>query len=613
MTTASRTRRLGCAVAIVLAVTTPALAQPFAYVLGVRTGPNNRGTQFLTVIDIARRARVTSIALGESCLCVGERAVASADGSLLYVSNFWSNTVSVVDLATNSVIRTFTGQPLPGALAVSPDGTRLYVSTSIYPTPGYLVQVLDTSSGATIATIRLNVGQSGSGMAITPDGRRLYVSNQSLGDNNLKIIDPSTNAIIGTVPIGRVPRAIDVTPDGSFAYVAVQEDNVVAAVSTASGAPVGSVPAGRRPLDVRVVPNGSRVYSVSEDQITAISTSTGAVVARIPITLSRAIDFSRDGTTGIVAADGRVHVLDTGANAIVGTIPLNPATDGNPIYVVIPRTVPPPPEAPTGLTIASITGNVVTLRWVPPPTGSTPSGYALEGGVGPGEVLASLPTGSSSPFFTFTAPTGAFYVRLHATGLGGRSSASNEIRLFVNSPTPPSAPADLTGLVNGASLALAWRNTFGGGAPSTIVLDVSGALALSLPLGLTESFAFNGVPPGTYTFRVRAVNAAGVSGATSNPVTLTFPGTCSGPPQAPTNFQAYRDGRTIFVSWDPPAAGAAPTVYAVDVTGAFTGSVPTTGRQLSGTVGSGTYFLAVAAANPCGAGAASTPLTVTVP
>ena len=43
-----------------------------------------------------------------------------------------------------------------------------------------------------------------------------------------------------------------------------------------------------------------------------------------------------------------------------------------------------------------------------------------------------------------------------------------------------------------------------------------------------ESFAFAGVPPGTYEFQVFALNAAG--GAYSNRVTLTFPGPCSGAP-----------------------------------------------------------------------------------
>lgn len=49
------------------------------------------------------------------------------------------------------------------------------------------------------------------------------------------------------------------------------------------------------------------------------------------------------------------------------------------------------------------------------------------------------------------------------------------------------------------------------------------------------------MPPGTYTFTVRQVNASGAS-VPSNPVTLTFLGACSGAPHAPANFQAFAAG-----------------------------------------------------------------------
>ena len=82
------------------------------------------------------------------------------------------------------------------------------------------------------------------------------------------------------------------------------------------------------------------------------------------------------------------------------------------------------------------------------------------------------------------------------------------------------------------------------GIPSSLVLDVAGSLSTSLPLGLNDTFSFAGVPPGTYTFTLRALNASG-SSQPSSPVTLTFPGPCSGPPLAPSGFIAYKVGSTI--------------------------------------------------------------------
>jgi extracellular elastinolytic metalloproteinase len=269
-------------------------------------------------------------------------------------------------------------------------------------------------------------------------------------------------------------------------------------------------------------------------------------------------------------------------------------------------------QPPTGLFISSVVGNTVTLGWTPPSGGSPPTGYVLEGGIDPGEVGASIPTGSAVPTFTFVAPSGAFYIRLHTLSGASRSAPSNEIRLFVNVPVSPSPPASFLGVVDGSSLALAWKNTFDGGAPTGLVLDVAGAIETTIPLGMTDTFSFVGVPPGTYALGLRAVNGAGSSPA-SEPLTLTFPGECSGPPAAATNVRAYRVGHTVYVAWDPPLAGPAPVSYVLNVTGGLAGSFGTTARAMSGVVQPGTYDLTVVAANPCGPGPATSPQTVVVP
>ena len=120
------------------------------------------------------------------------------------------------------------------------------------------------------------------------------------------------------------------------------------------------------------------------------------------------------------------------------------------------------------------------------------------------------------------------------------------------------------------------------------------------------------MPPGSYTFTVRAANGSG-SSAPSNPVTLAFPATCSGIPQPVSNFVAYAVGRTLFLSWDPGASGAAPTSFVLNSTGAFVGSIPTTLQDLSGGVPPGTYNFTIAAVNACGPSAPTPVKTVAIP
>jgi Tol biopolymer transport system component len=270
------------------------------------------------------------------------------------------------------------------------------------------------------------------------------------------------------------------------------------------------------------------------------------------------------------------------------------------------------PLPPAGLTVSSIVGNIVTLRWSVPHTGPSPTQFVLEGGLNPGEVLATLPSESLAPSFTFAAPSGSFYVRMHALNGVFRSAASNEIRIHVNVPVLPSPPANLLGLADDATLVLAWRNTHDGGAATSLILDVTGSIDASLPLGVADSFSFAGVPAGTYTLTLRAQNAAGAS-LPSNALTLTFPGPCSGPPLAPTAFDVSRVGNTLYVTWAPGTNGPAPTGYVLQVTGAFDGSFPTTARALSGAVGPGSYTLSVRAVNTCGDSVFTTPQTIVVP
>jgi subtilisin-like proprotein convertase family protein len=269
-------------------------------------------------------------------------------------------------------------------------------------------------------------------------------------------------------------------------------------------------------------------------------------------------------------------------------------------------------QPPTVLLASSIVGNTVTLRWTPPAIGPAPTEYLLEGGVLPGEVLGSIPTGSPLPIFSFVAPTGSFFVRLKTIASGSMSGSSNEIQIHVNVPVAPSAPSGLVGTVNGTNFNLAWRNTFGGGAPTQLFLDVSGSASATLGLGLSDHVAFQGVPGGTYTMSLRASNAGGFS-ASSNAITLTFPGPCSGPPLTPINFLAYNVGSTVNLIWDPAVTGPAPTEFVLIVSGSFVGNVPTTSRVVSAPAPPGSYGVRVVATNDCG-GSAPTPMqVVTVP
>jgi YVTN family beta-propeller protein len=635
MSTVNLTRYIVFAAMVVCSAAATASADPFVYVLSRTLGTPR--VNVLTVIDAATNSKGARITLGTSNGFILPQAMAMApDGTRIYVANDLEGTISVVSTATNTVEETWPatlGGIGPRALAVSPDGQRLYVARL----SGSLT-VVDVASRTQIADLPLGL-RSLLGVAASPDGSRVYA--MAPFSDTLAIVGTAPFRLIATVNLDLSLRmlrgdAVSLSPDGRFAYLpqvstasgicgndpncgeisppAGAESSRVSVLDTTTNTIVATTKVGSwdyRSYHVAASPNGAVVYAPNTGgQLVRLSPSTHERLGETQsqaLETGRAVAFLADSSRAYVATDQSVVAVNAATHEVMATIPFATAVDGRPNAIV---TTPPEPPGPPSNLRATVTGNRVSLSW-DPAIGAV-AGYVLEGGVRPGEVMASIPTGQSAPTFSFDAPTGAFYIRMHAIGGGGRSVASNEIQILVNVPQPPSAPAGLRGLVNGSNVALSWTNTFTGGQPTALMLDVSGAITTSLPLPLTESFEYSGVPPGTYTFTVRAINGTGSSSA-SSPVTLAFPGTCPGAPQAPTNFIVTRQGSQLTASWDPPRAGSAVNGYLLIVTGAMNLTLPLSDRSVSGGVPPGTYQLSVRAVNPCGAGPGTPVQQATVP
>jgi hypothetical protein len=275
---------------------------------------------------------------------------------------------------------------------------------------------------------------------------------------------------------------------------------------------------------------------------------------------------------------------------------------------VIPSTV----QSPTGLSVVAINGNQITLRWNPPSLGPAATSYLLEGGLTSNAPIASLPTGSPATQFTLAAPNGSFYLRMRALHGGQMSLPSNEVRVYVNMPQRPSPPANFQGVVKDSTMWLAWQNTYAGGAPTAIAMDVTGGATLTLPLPFGESFAVGSMPAGTFTLRLRALNAAGASNQSSS-VTVTAPSRTCSPPRVPSNYFATRVGNAVVLSWDPPAGGTPATTYQITVTGSYNGVFPVSSRGFASAAPPGTYNLSVRAGNACGGGPSTAFQTVVIP
>jgi len=149
-----------------------------------------------------------------------------------YIANMGSNTISVIDTATNKVTTTIPVGTGPYGVAVSSDGKKVYVANNDSNT----VSVIDTATNKVTATVSVRSGPCG--IAVSPNGTKVYVANHL--DNTTSVIDTTTNAVIATVPIGSYPYGVAVTPDGTKVYFAssVYSENstnsIVSVIDTAT-------------------------------------------------------------------------------------------------------------------------------------------------------------------------------------------------------------------------------------------------------------------------------------------------------------------------------------------------------------------------------------------
>src|SRR5512145_74001 len=134
-----------------------------------------------------------------------------------YITNFNSNSVSVIDTGNNTLKATIPVGTDPLGVAISPDGSRAYVTNSNYGDTGS-VSVIDTAKNKVVSTVNVGYKYYPCGIAVAPDGKKLFVADRDI--NGISVIDTATNTVLATVPAGIRPLGVAVSPDGKKAYVA---------------------------------------------------------------------------------------------------------------------------------------------------------------------------------------------------------------------------------------------------------------------------------------------------------------------------------------------------------------------------------------------------------
>ena len=436
---------------VLLAVQAPVQAAPSAYVVNSCASRSNCSNGTVSVIDTATNAVTAVISVGNT-----PRGVAvSLDGSRVYVANACAGsscsngTVSVIDTATNAV----TGSAIPVGntplgVAVSPDGSRVYVANANSST----VSVIDTANDTVTAVIP--VGNTPFGVAVNPDSSRAYVTHEN---GTVSVIDTANDTVTAVIPVGHIPVGVAVSPDGSRVYVANQLGNTVSVIDTATNQVVGpAINVGVQPESLgafvgpgALIATNTSASGVEGEQISgavpALTNTTGCATSDAVIQNPAHGNLAFDSGTGTYTyTPSSVTYVGPDAFTWNGTASGTCAGADNPTdpvsnvaTVTFTLTVPPP--VASGSSVSTAEGQAVTGQL----NASAPSGqtltYALVTGPVHGTVMLSASTGA----FTYTPAAGFAGVdsfTFDATDSGGTSNTATEgIGVLATPGVPPVA------------------------------------------------------------------------------------------------------------------------------------------------------------------------------
>lgn len=298
---------------------------------------------------------------GATRISVGPRPVTSfIVGSRLYVANGDDGSVSVIDTATNRMVNTVPGvdvryRRIP--ITASADGRYLYASRYRNYDATASIAVIDTATGAVVATVVMPTCESEcwsysagiTDMEISSDGARLYAAEKWGYAGTVTTVDLTTNTVVANHAVGEYMdyyAELELTADGSRMYAGpgYPYSPHLEVIDPTNGVLLKYIPLtgvsnnwARSVGSMVLSPNGKRLVariaefdpSSSSDTIVIIDTDPASAtfdkhIGTVTVSAGATdVQVSADSTRAYVTHDGGklITVLNLASNAIAGVIP----------------------------------------------------------------------------------------------------------------------------------------------------------------------------------------------------------------------------------------------------------------------------------------------------
>jgi len=274
--------------------------------------------------------------------------VITPDGNYVYVTNYWSDSVSVIRTSDNVVVSTITVGSHPTRLAVTPNGAYVYLINSYDKT----LSIIQTSTNTVINTISISslsslptyiASATPTDLCFSPDGNFLYLA--TIYPIGLLKSNTSDNSYVSLLGGGLTvePRSIRITPDGSNIYVADTTNQKIEAASTSENKVTGNItlPIGN-PNYIAII-NNYLYVTTANSQLFYIQISDNTIAKTISSIISAKCIIVPDNFYIYIlnSSVNSMYILQMDTNSIIDAIPVGEypidmamTPDGTHVYVI---------------------------------------------------------------------------------------------------------------------------------------------------------------------------------------------------------------------------------------------------------------------------------------
>ena len=338
---------------VIVLFSSTTMGQYYAYIpnMGVNGDPNNDD---LSIVDLATNTVIATVPVGDN----PQGVAVNPAGTAVYTANTNDNTFTVIDTTTleSTTILGPGGIGATGA-AVHPNGQRIYIANPEWVAGGEnsTVWVLDRATNTIIDEI--SCGKGSCGIVVHPNGTVAYVTNTF--DGTITVFDTTTHEVIDTIVLETVdpnencfPVPIVLHPAGTYIYAANRLGPTFWAIDTATHESI-ALPFGHTHVCIGISPDGTAVY-LPDFQLAPGEQPPGGTTVDIIDTKTFELISTIDGLEGPLGANvhpngkqvyianvvnGTLSVVDAATNAHITSITVgtSPEAYGEFIGPGVPR------------------------------------------------------------------------------------------------------------------------------------------------------------------------------------------------------------------------------------------------------------------------------------